>query len=96
MCNLRCVFCQNWDISQRREGQDMDPAGLAEWMMQLQAAGCHNINFVTPEHVAPQVGHHMDSWQLAGLDAAVHQFLCVVRFKMVQMLSQSTLRPCTM
>jgi putative pyruvate formate lyase activating enzyme len=56
MCNLRCVFCQNWDISQARQGQEMDPFELAEWMLKLQEAGCHNINFVTPEHVAPQVG----------------------------------------
>lgn len=55
MCNLRCVFCQNWDISQRREGRELDADGLAGVMLELQAAGCHNINFVTPEHVAPQV-----------------------------------------
>lgn len=55
LCNLRCVFCQNWDISQRAEGRELDAAGIADLMLQLQAAGCHNINFVTPEHVAPQV-----------------------------------------
>jgi putative pyruvate formate lyase activating enzyme len=54
-CNLRCVFCQNWDISQRAGGREMDAAGLAELMLALQEQGCHNINFVTPEHVAPQV-----------------------------------------
>jgi putative pyruvate formate lyase activating enzyme len=56
MCNLRCVFCQNWDISQRKVGQEMDPQELADWMVKLQDEGrVHNINFVTPEHVAPQV-----------------------------------------
>jgi putative pyruvate formate lyase activating enzyme len=55
MCNLRCVFCQNWDISQRAVGREMDAAGLADLMLTLQASGCHNINFVTPEHVAPQL-----------------------------------------
>jgi len=55
MCNLRCVFCQNWDISQRTVGREMDAAGIAELMLALQDQGCHNINFVTPEHVAPQV-----------------------------------------
>ena len=54
-CNLRCVFCQNWDISQAPSGRVCDAAGLADLMLQLQQAGCHNINLVTPEHVAPQV-----------------------------------------
>ncbi len=54
-CNLRCVFCQNWDISQNAAGPDRNASQIAELMMQLQEAGCHNINFVTPEHVAPQV-----------------------------------------
>lgn len=54
-CNLRCVFCQNWDISQRCEGGIVSAERLAGMMLELQAAGCHNINFVTPEHVVPQV-----------------------------------------
>src|SRR5213593_404160 len=54
-CNLRCVFCQNGDISQRPDGDEVDARGLAEMMLELQARGCHNINFVTPEHVVPQV-----------------------------------------
>ena len=57
-CNLRCVFCQNYDISQAiRPGgaQGHRPEEIARMMLQLQALGCHNINFVTPEHVAPQV-----------------------------------------
>ena len=54
-CNLRCVFCQNWDISQRRSGREMSGAEIAAIMLELQALGCHNINLVTPEHVAPQV-----------------------------------------
>ncbi len=54
-CNLRCVFCQNWDISQRSSGRPFSAAELAATMLELQAVGCHNINFVTPEHVAPQV-----------------------------------------
>jgi putative pyruvate formate lyase activating enzyme len=55
MCNLRCVFCQNWDISQRQTGRELDASGIADSMLALQECGCHNINFVTPEHVAPQV-----------------------------------------
>lgn len=55
LCNLRCVFCQNWDISQRKSGQVCRADQLADYMLALQDRGCHNINFVTPEHVAPQV-----------------------------------------
>ena len=54
-CNLRCVFCQNWDISQYPVGPEMKPEELAQVMLRLQALGCHNINWVTPEHVVPQV-----------------------------------------
>ena len=54
-CNLRCVFCQNFDISQGGEGMETLPERLAQMMLELQEEGCHNINFVTPEHVVPQV-----------------------------------------
>lgn len=54
-CNLRCVFCQNYDISWLGEGSPTPPDELAEMMLQLQRRGCHNINFVTPEHVVPQI-----------------------------------------
>ena len=55
LCNLRCVFCQNWDISQQATGGGRDAAQIADLMLGLQASGCHNINFVTPEHVVPQM-----------------------------------------
>lgn len=54
-CNLRCVFCQNWEISQRGEGQAVTPDELAGMMLDLQRRGCHNINLVTPTHVVPQI-----------------------------------------
>jgi putative pyruvate formate lyase activating enzyme len=54
-CNLKCVFCQNSETSQLGEGEEVDPRGLARLMLRLQQAGCHNINFVTPEHVVPQI-----------------------------------------
>ena len=54
-CNLRCVFCQNYEISWWREGHTAKPDELAEMMLDLQDKGCHNINFVTPEHVVPQI-----------------------------------------
>ena len=53
-CNLRCVFCQNWDISQIGGGEEMSAERLAGRMLDLQRQGCHNINWVTPEHVVPQ------------------------------------------
>ena len=55
LCNLRCVFCQNHDISQGAKGNETSPDRLAEMMLELQSRGCHNINFVTPEHVVPQM-----------------------------------------
>lgn len=54
-CNLRCVFCQNYDISQGKAGASVLPERLAGMMLHLQRLGCHNINFVTPEHVVPQI-----------------------------------------
>jgi putative pyruvate formate lyase activating enzyme len=54
-CNLRCVFCQNSDLSHRGEGVEVPPERLASMMLHLQSLGCHNINLVTPEHVVPQV-----------------------------------------
>jgi putative pyruvate formate lyase activating enzyme len=54
-CNLRCVYCQNWEISQKGLGHSVDPAELAAMMLGLQAQGCHNINFVTPSHVVAQI-----------------------------------------
>ncbi len=54
-CNLRCVFCQNFETSQRGEGTEVTATELARMMLDLQAADCHNLNFVTPEHVVPQI-----------------------------------------
>jgi len=54
-CNLSCVFCQNYDISQMDKGQDVPAEVLARMMLRLQDTGCHNINFVTPTHVVPQI-----------------------------------------
>jgi putative pyruvate formate lyase activating enzyme len=54
-CNLKCVFCQNFSISQREAGREVGPRELAQMMLELQEAGCHNINLVTPEHVVPQI-----------------------------------------
>jgi putative pyruvate formate lyase activating enzyme len=49
-CNLRCVFCQNWEISSMGDGRYIDYENLADIMIDLQKIGCHNINLVTPTH----------------------------------------------
>ncbi|MEJ2487589.1 MAG: radical SAM protein [Anaerolineales bacterium] len=54
-CNLRCAFCQNFDISQTTSGNEVKPQELAGIMLSLQNSGCHNINLVTPDHVVPQI-----------------------------------------
>jgi putative pyruvate formate lyase activating enzyme len=57
-CNLRCVYCQNYQISQTHKEQlknEVTHERLAEMMLELQASGCHNINFVSPTHFAPQM-----------------------------------------
>lgn len=54
-CNLSCVYCQNADISQRLTGRQVTPKELSSFMLELQALGCHNINLVSPTHVAGQI-----------------------------------------
>ena len=54
-CNLCCVFCQNFEISQRGHGRSISPQELARMMLDLQRQGCHNINFVTPTHEVPHI-----------------------------------------
>lgn len=54
-CNLNCVFCQNWDISHLGEGREVSAETLAGMVLSLQRQGCHNVNFVTPSHVIPQI-----------------------------------------
>ncbi|MDJ0815902.1 MAG: radical SAM protein [Desulfobacterales bacterium] len=54
-CNLMCLFCQNFDISHQGCGNVISDSELARIMLALQRQGCHNINFVTPSHVVPQI-----------------------------------------
>ncbi|HID09910.1 MAG TPA: radical SAM protein [Candidatus Latescibacteria bacterium] len=61
-CNLRCVFCQNYPISQLRHGREVSVRDLADAMLKLQDRGAHNINFVTPTHLVPQI---MDALRIA-------------------------------
>ena len=55
LCKLRCVFCQNWEISQRERGRELTAEEIADAALALQARGCHNIHLVPPEHVIPPV-----------------------------------------
>jgi len=68
-CNLLCNFCQNYDISHEGRGQEITSEELAGFMIHLQDIGCHNINFVTPSHVVPQI--------LSALEIAVNNGLQV-------------------
>ncbi len=54
-CNLLCIFCQNYDISHKGNGEKVSSEKLASIMLDLQNMGCHNINFVTPTHIVPQI-----------------------------------------
>jgi len=70
-CNLRCVYCQNWQISQdlrtQRPTRETSFERLAEMMLELQAAGCHNIGFVSPTHFAPQIARAVEIAARRGL-----------------------------
>lgn len=54
-CNLRCLYCQNAEISHQPNGKELEPEELAEIMLDLQEQGCHNINLVSPSHQVPQI-----------------------------------------
>jgi len=54
-CNLRCIFCQNFDISHEGGGREVTASELAQIMLRLQERGCHNINLVSPSHFVPQI-----------------------------------------
>jgi len=52
---MHCCYCQNYEFSQEGQGREVGEEELAGFMLQLQEAGCHNINLVTPTHVMPQI-----------------------------------------
>ena len=54
-CNMACVFCQNYDISQLGKGNEVSAQELADIMLELQRTGCHNINLVSPTHCVAQM-----------------------------------------
>jgi len=55
LCNLHCVYCQNWDLSWHGDGDEVTADELAGMMLELQRQGCHNVNLVSPSHVVPQI-----------------------------------------
>ena len=67
-CNMSCVYCQNYEFSQLGQGKEVDAEGLAQFMLELQKMGCHNINFVTPTHVMPQILKALEIACSQGLD----------------------------
>lgn len=67
-CNLRCQYCQNYDISQTDQGDLVEPETLAAVMLELQDYGCHNINLVSPSHVVAQILAAVLIAAQAGLD----------------------------
>jgi putative pyruvate formate lyase activating enzyme len=70
-CNLKCTFCQNYDISLMRLGRPVTARQLAEIMIRLQNGGCHNINLVTPSHVVPQILDALAIASEAGLSVPI-------------------------
>ena len=70
-CNLGCAFCQNFDISSRVAGEEMDTAALVRLMRGLEARGCENINFVTPTHVTHAVAEAIVEAREAGLSIPI-------------------------
>jgi putative pyruvate formate lyase activating enzyme len=73
-CNLRCVYCQNYQISQTHKVQlknEVTNERLSEIMLELQARGCHNINFVSPTHFAPQMARSILLAAERGLDLPI-------------------------
>ncbi len=67
-CNLKCSFCQNYEISHETEGTTLSPEQMAGLMLELQKRGCHNINFVTPSHVVPQIAEALIPAAAQGLN----------------------------
>lgn len=66
-CNLKCLFCQNYDISHQGEGKEVSYEEMGSMMVSLMRQGCHNINFVTPSHQVSQI--------IASLPYAIEQGL---------------------
>ncbi len=75
-CSLRCVFCQNYEISHLGRGHERDIEDMAGLMLQLQRMGCHNINFVTPTHYSAAILKALDTAAQRGLRVPVVYNTC--------------------
>ncbi len=70
-CNMHCVYCQNYTISQLREGIEVTVEDLSGMMLQLERWGCHNVNLVTPTHFLPQIFEAIVLSRERGLDIPI-------------------------
>jgi len=70
-CNLQCVYCQNYEISQLGYGYEVSNARAVDIMLGLQDGGCHNINLVTPTHFAPQLVQAIIAARRVGLEIPI-------------------------
>lgn len=87
-CNLNCVFCQNYEISQYPSGAECSPEIIAEMMLNLQSLGCHNINLVSPSHVIPQIIEALIIAKQGGLEIPVvyntNSYDCIDSLKILE------------
>ena len=70
-CNMKCVFCQNFETSHEAEGEPATPAEIAEMALELEARGCHNVNFVSPTHHSPHLVEAVHIARKRGLDLPI-------------------------
>ncbi|MDG5818565.1 radical SAM protein [Natronococcus sp. A-GB7] len=70
-CNMKCVFCQNFETSHEARGEPATPAEIAEMALELEARGCHNVNFVSPTHHSPHLVEAVRIATEAGLDLPI-------------------------
>ncbi|MFB6113079.1 MAG: radical SAM protein [Halodesulfurarchaeum sp.] len=71
-CNLACVFCQNYELSQEGRGaREVDVETIADVALSLQDRGCHNVNFVSPTHFAPTLARAVLRARDRGLDVPI-------------------------
>jgi putative pyruvate formate lyase activating enzyme len=70
-CNMKCVFCQNFETSHEAQGESATPEQIAEMALELQSRGCHNVNFVSPTHHSPHLVEAVRIARDRGLDVPV-------------------------
>ena len=70
-CNLKCIFCQNYNISTNNFGKEISENKLASKMINLQKEGVHNINLVTPTHFIPQIKNSIKQAKKMGLSIPI-------------------------